>query len=148
MDYRVHWFILSALMLLNACAALDTGSTPRKQTSTLSKQEPRIELAIRDDKFIVVEADATIGRPMVITVRNEDAVTRGFFPTFNGQAIQAEGERARVLESVEGFHVDPGESLTIRFTPEQAGAIRFQCDPHSHTKDEQMYIDARPTRHR
>ena len=149
MDYRVHWFILFASMLLNACAALDTGSTPRKQTSTVSKQEPRIELAIRDDKFIVVKADATIGRPMMITVRNEDAVTRGFFPTFNGQAIQAEGEGAPVLvESVEGFHVDPGNSLTIRFTPDQAGTIRFQCDPHSHTKDEQIYIDARPTQHR
>jgi hypothetical protein len=147
MDNRVHWLILPLLMLLTACATIDIDSTPK--TATLSKQESRIELAIRDDKFIVVEADARIGRPMMITVRNEDAVTRGFFPTFNGQAIQAEAEQVRVLvETVEGFHVDPGKSLTIRFTPEQAGTIRFQRDPHSYTKDEQIYIDGRPTRHR
>lgn len=147
MDFRVHWLILPVLMLLNACAVLDTDSAPT--TSTLSKQEPRIELVIRDDKFIVVKADATIGRPMTITVRNEDAVTHGFFPTFNGQPIQVEAEQARVpVETMEGFHVNPGKSLAIRFTPEQAGTVRFQSEPDSHTKDEQIYIDARPTRHR
>lgn len=146
MDFRVHWLILPVLVLFNACAALDIDST---KTSTLSNQEPRIELAIRGQKFVVVKADATIGKPMIITVHNEDAVTRGFFPTFNGQAIQAEGEQARVpVETVEGFQVDPGKSLTIRFTPEQAGTIRFQSDPHSYAKNEQIYIDGRPTRHR
>lgn len=147
MDFRVHWLILPVLMLFNACAALDIDSTTK--TLPLSTQEPRIELAIRGDRFVVVKADATIGRPMTITVRNEDAVTRGFFPTFNGQAIQVEEKEARVpAETMEGFHVDPGKTLAIRFTPEQAGTVRFQSDPDSHTKDEQIYIDARPTQHR
>lgn len=147
MDYRVHWPILPVVIFLTACAALDLDSTAK--TATLSKQDPTIELAIRDDKFVVVKADATIGMPMMITVRNEDAVTRGFFPTFNGQAIQADGEQVRrPVETMEGFQVDPGMSLVIRFTPEQPGTVRFQSNPDSHTKDEQIYIDARPTRHR
>jgi hypothetical protein len=145
MDFRVHWLILPVLVLFNACAALDIDST---KASTLSNQEPRIELAIRGEKFVVVKADATIGKPMIIAVHNEDAVTRGFFPTFNGQAIQADAEQAHLGGTLEGFHVDPGKSLAIRFTPEQAGTVRFQSAPGSHTKDEQVYIDTRPTRHR
>lgn len=146
MRSRVDGFLLAALILLSACAPLDRSLTFSQETASIPKQEPEIELAIRDHKYLVVKAFSRIGKPTVITVHNEDNVTHGFVPTFNGQAIRAEGDGQRVVvNGMEGFHIDPGTSLTIRVIFESEGIIRFECDVHPHMDEEKLSISTRRT---
>jgi hypothetical protein len=50
---------------------------------------------------------------------------------------------------VEGFHVDPGKTLTIQVIPQQLGTLSFHCDIHSGMKEKEIfYVDIRPSRHR
>ncbi len=92
-----------------------------------------------------------IGTPTVITLRNEDNVQHGFIsPMLGGLLVRVEGEGITAWgKDVEGFHVDPGKTLTIRFTPERLGTLPFQCDIHREMKEgELLYLDIRPSRHR
>ena len=124
---------------------LPTGISP-----THSEPERQIEIAIRDYAYVMLKPEAIrMGTPTVITIRNEDSVTHGFVSSmFVGLSVQGEGGIPVSVNGRAGFHVDPGQTLTVRFTPDRAGTLDFQCDIHPDMKGELLYIDIQPSRHR
>ena len=113
------------------------GATPIVALDVIPAQEPRIEIAIRDFKYVRTKMESiSAGTPMVFVVHNEDAVRHGFIsPLFLGRSVQGEGE------GIEGFHLDPGKTLAIRLTPDRQGKITFRCDLHPEVQGELYLLD-------
>lgn len=143
--------LLFVLMMSSACTTVGQGAGSVNGTSP-SQPEPerQIEIAIRDYKYVMIKSEAIrMGTPTVITVRNEDTVTHGFVTSmFVGLSVQAEGGIPVSANGKAGFHVDPGNILTIRFSPDRLGTLDFRCDIHPDMKGELLYIEIRPSRHR
>lgn len=102
-------------------------------------QEQRIEIVMRDSAFLLTKpAPIRLGLPTVIVLRNEDIIRHGFTsPMLFGLLVHAEGEGiASYGKGVEGFYVDPGKTLVIRFTTERSGSYPFRCDLHPQMKGE------------
>lgn len=102
-------------------------------------QEQRIEIVMRDSAFLLTKpAPIRLGLSTVIVLRNEDIIRHGFTsPMLFGLLVQAEGEGiASYGKGVEGFYVDPGKTLVIRFTTERSGSYPFRCDLHPQMKGE------------
>ncbi len=96
-------------------------------------QEQQIEITIRDYAFLTTKLVAIHpGLPTVILLENEDQVRHGFTsPFFLGVHVTAEGEGiAAYGKSMEGFYIDPGKSLAIRFVMPPSGRFTFECDVH------------------
>ncbi|MHC9064975.1 cupredoxin domain-containing protein [Nitrospira sp. CMX1] len=83
------------------------------------------------------------GTPMAFVVHNEDAVRHGFIsPLFLGCSVQGEGEGIKAFGTgIEGFHLDPGKTLTIHLTPDRQGKITFRCDLHQEVEGELYLLD-------
>jgi plastocyanin len=107
-------------------------------------QEQRIEIVIRDSAFLLTKpAPIRLGLPTVIVLRNEDIVRHGFTSQMLlGVLVHAEGEGiASYGKGIEGFYVDPGKTLAIRFTTERPGRYSFRCDLHPQMKGELLMLD-------
>jgi hypothetical protein len=93
----------------------------------------------------VTEIAIQMGAPTVITLRNEDNVTHGFVSSmFVGLPVQGEGGIPVSADGRAGFHVDPGQILTLRFTPNRLGVLDIQCDIHPNMKGELLYLNVQP----
>lgn len=107
-------------------------------------EEPRIEIVIRDFKYVRAKMQPVrAGVPMVFVIHNEDSVRHGFIsPLFSGRFVQGEGEGIESFGAeTEGFHLDPGKTLAIRLTPDQQGKIILRCDLHPDLEDELYLLD-------
>lgn len=118
-----------------AVAASLTAAPP----PTPSALDQQIELKIRDYKFVKTNvAPLQPGFPAEIVVTNEDNVRHGFTsPLFLGLHIEGEGEGVVSYgKGLDGFYIDPGKSLTIRFIMPQPGRFTFRCDIHKDMEGE------------
>jgi plastocyanin len=62
-----------------------------------------------------------------------------------GMLVYGEGEGVVAYgKGVEGFYVDPGKTLVIRFTNDRPGKYIFRCDLHPNMKGE-LYALEVPT---
>jgi hypothetical protein len=107
-------------------------------------QEQRLEIVMRDSAFLLTKpAPIRPGLPTVIVLRNEDIIRHGFTsPMLFGLLVHAEGEGiASYGKGVEGFYVDPGKTLVIRFTTERPGSHPFRCDLHPQMKGEFLMLE-------
>ena len=88
---RVCWGALAVLGLVGWPVI---GATPIVALDVMPAQEPRIEITIRDFKYVRTKMESIrAGTPMVFVVHNEDAVRHGFIsPLFLGRSVQGEGE--------------------------------------------------------
>ena len=112
------------------------------QSETLTAQEQRIEIIIRDYTFMLTQpAPVRLHTSTAIILRNQDIVRHGFTsPMMAGLLLHGEGEGiAAYGKGVEGFYVDPGKTLVIRFTTERTGSYSFPCDLHPTMKGE-LYL--------
>jgi plastocyanin len=124
-----------------------TASPSTRAVSPAAAPDQRIELLIRDYQFTLAQpAPVKMGLPTVIILRNQDIVRHGFTsPMFTGLAVHGEGEGiAAYGKGVEGFYVDPGKTLVIRFVTERPGSYAFRCDLHPRMKGE-LYLIEVPT---
>lgn len=120
----------------------ETAST---EPTTQVAQEQRIDLTIRDYQFLLSQpAQLHLGQATVIIVRNEDIVTHGFTSELlAGLLVRGEGKDITAYgKGIEGFYVEPGETLVIRFTLERQGRFRFRCDLHPDMKGELLSLQA------
>jgi hypothetical protein len=120
------------------------GATPSIALDVPPAQELRIEITVRDFKFVRTKMQPIrAGVPMVLLVHNEDSVTHGFISSlFLGRSLQGGGEGIEVFGTgIEGFHIDPGKTLMIRLTPDQQGKITFRCDLHPEVQGELYLLD-------
>jgi len=138
---RVRWGALAVLGLVGWPVI---GATPIVALDVVPAQEPRIEITIRDFKYVRTKMESIrAGTPMVFVVHNEDAVRHGFIsPLFLGRSVQGEGEGIEAFGTgIEGFHLDPGKTLAIRLTPDRQGKITFRCDLHPEVQGELYLLD-------
>lgn len=106
--------------------------------------EQRIEIIMKDYDFQVVKpAPVRPGLPTVIILRNQDIVRHGFYSSMlMGILVQGEGEGVAAYgKGVEGFYVDPGKTLVIRFNNQRPGKYSFRCDLHPQMKGEAFVMD-------
>jgi len=111
-------------------------------TSSSLAQSPsgqRVEIVIRDSTFEVMRpAPFRPGLPTVIILRNQDIVKHGFTSQMlQGILVNGEGEGVAAYgKGMEGFYIDPGKTLVIRFTNDRPGKYNFRCDLHPNMKGE------------
>ena len=106
--------------------------------------EQRIEIIMKDYDFQVVKpAPVRPAMPTVIIIRNQDIVRHGFYSALlQGILVQGEGEGVAAYgKGVEGFYVDPGKTLVIRFNNQRPGIYSFRCDLHPQMKGEAYVMD-------
>jgi plastocyanin len=86
------------------------------------------------------------GAPTVIVLRNQDRIRHGFTSElFKGLLVMGEGEGVIAYgKGVEGFYVDPGKTLVLRFRMDKPGSYAFRCDLHPAMKGE-LYMLEVPT---
>ncbi len=133
-----------ALPVLGLVGWAVIGATPGVALDVSPAEEPRIEIVIRDFKYVRTKMQPIrAGVPMVFVIHNEDSVRHGFIsPLFLGRPVQGEGEGIEAFGTgIEGFHLDPGKTLTIRLTPDQQGKITFRCDLHPDLQGELYLLD-------
>ena len=109
--------------------------------------DQRVEIVIRDNAFEVMKpALVRPGLATVIILRNQDIVRHGFTSQMlTGMLVYGEGEGVVAYgKGVEGFYVDPGKTLIIRFTNDRPGKHVFRCDLHPNMKGE-LYAFEVPT---
>ena len=114
------------------------------QSETLTAQEQRIEIIIRDYTFMLTQpTPVRLHTSTALVLRNQDIVRHGFTsPMMAGLLLHGEGEGiAAYGKGVEGFYVDPGKTLVIRFTAERTGSYTFRCDLHPQMKGELFLLE-------
>ena len=119
-----------------------SGASVDAQTQAQLLPEQRIEIVIRDYDFQLVKpTPIQPGLPTVVILRNQDIVRHGFYsPMLMGILVQGEGEGVAAYgKGVEGFYVDPGKTLVIRFNNQRPGKYSFRCDLHPKMKGE-LYV--------
>lgn len=136
----VRTIVAAMALLFMALAAGSEGATSQVQFG----QEQRIELLIRNFEFMLTQPTPfRQGLPSVFILRNQDIVRHGFTSAMlSGLLVHAEGEGvASYGKGVEGFYVDPGKTLVIRFTTERPGSYSFRCDLHPQMKGELFLLE-------
>ena len=109
------------------------GSGVDAQSPAQVLPEQRLEIVMRDYDFQLVKpTPVQPGLPTVIIVRNQDIVRHGFYSAMlAGILVQGEGEGVAAYgKGIEGFYVEPGKTLVIRFNNQRAGKYSFRCDLH------------------
>ena len=122
------------------CMPLPASSGPLPEVA----QEQRIELVIRNYEFMLTQpTPIRLGAPTIIILRNLDIVRHGFTSQMLHQLlIHGEGEGiAAYGKGVEGFYIDAGKTLVIRFTNDRPGHYAFKCDLHPQMKGELFMLE-------
>ena len=130
--------------LLGAMLTNLPGSGVSAQSPAQGLPEQRIEIIMKDYDFQVVKpAPVRPALPTVIIIRNQDIVRHGFYSAMlQGILVQGEGEGVAAYgKGVEGFYVDPGKTLVIRFNNQRPGKYSFRCDLHPQMKGEAYVMD-------
>ena len=133
MRHQTSWIatvVLTGSLLIPWTAA----SLPESAAAdSVSAQEQRVEIVIRNYEFQLTQpAPIRLHMPTIIILRNQDIVRHGFAsPMLMQLMVQGEGEGVAAYgKGVEGFYVDPGKTLVVRFVPERPGKYTFHCDLH------------------
>ena len=138
------WIQVSVITLLLATVAAGAGDASSQPQAI---QQQRIEIVIQDKTFLLSSAvPIQVGQRIELIVRNQDHVRHGFASaSLLGLLVSGEDDQIVTYgKGVEGFYVNPGKTLIIRFDAERPGSISFHCDLHAHMKGE-LYVLEVPT---
>lgn len=140
---RIHLPFLRAGVSIGALLwTIVVPSSTEAQSRNQESHEQRIEIVIEDRAFFLAKGGLLqVGIPLEIVVENRDNVRHGFTsPMLMGLLVFGEDDQIVTYgKGVEGFYVNPGKSLVIRFTTERAGSFPFHCDLHERMKGE-LYV--------
>ncbi len=133
--------VLTGSLLIPWTSTSTAGSTADPK---MAMEEQRVEIVIRNYEFQLTQpAPIRLHQPTIIILRNQDIVRHGFAsPMLMHLMVQGEGEGiAAYGKGVEGFYVDPGRTLVIRFVPDRSGKYSFRCDLHTKMSGELYLLD-------
>ena len=133
--------VITVLLATLAASAGDASYQPQ------AIQQQRIEIVIQDKTFFLGSTvPIQVGQTIELIVRNQDHVRHGFASaSLLGLLVSGEDDQIVTYgKGVEGFYVNPGKTLIIRFDAERPGSIPFHCDLHQHMKGE-LYVLEVPT---
>lgn len=145
---RFHQLFLIATMCM--MALLSPAVAPRSteaQSQVQGTREQRIELVIEDRTYFLAKGGPIqVGTSVEISVENRDKVRHGFTsPMLMGLLVSGEDDQIVTYgKGVEGFYVNPGKTLVIRFVAEKLGSFPFHCDLHERMRGE-LYVLEIPT---
>lgn len=125
--------VLAVLFLGSLAIPPASTSTAGSTDPAMAQQEQRVEIVIRNYEFQLSQpAPIRLHQPTIIILRNQDIVRHGFAsPMLLQLMVQGEGEGvASYGKGIEGFYVDAGKTLLVRFVPERPGKYSFRCDLH------------------
>lgn len=141
LTWRAYWSVLG----LAAIISLSWFNAEHGLAlETLSAQESRIELTIRNSTFVRTKTTPIhAGMAMVLVVRNEDPIPHGFIsPMFSGLQVTVEAGGLEVFgRNIDGLHVAPGQTAVIRLMPDRLGKMTFRCDLHPNVDGELYLLD-------
>jgi len=141
MNRRQAWSMVPMVLALLTPAIPNASDVP---PAVERAQEQRIELVIRNYEFMLTQPTAIrAGMPTIIILRNQDIVRHGFTsPVLAQLSVQGEGEGiVSYGRGIEGFYIDPGKTLVIRFTNDRPGNYSFRCDLHPNMKGELFMLE-------
>jgi hypothetical protein len=147
---RIHLSFLGAavsIMALLWTAVAPSPNEARSQIQIQASPEQRIEIVIQDRTFFLAKGGPLQGgAPIEIVLQNRDNVRHGFASaSLLGLLVSGEDDQiATYGKGVEGFYVNPGKTLVIRFRTERPGSFPFHCDLHERMKGE-LYVLEVPT---
>lgn len=147
---RIPLPVLGATISIMALLWTVVSSNPKEARSQFQLQgtrEQRIEIVIEDRAFILAKGGPLqVGASLEIVLQNRDQVRHGFTSSMlNGLLVSGEDDQiATYGKGVEGFYVNPGKTLVIRFNAERPGSFPFHCDLHERMKGE-LYVLEVPT---
>lgn len=136
--------VVTVFVLIALAAMSLPGFSVDAQSPAQALPEQRIEIVMRDYDFQLVNpAPIRPGLPTVIILRNQDIVRHGFYSAMlQGILVQGEGEGVAAYgKGVEGFYVDPGKTLVLRFNNQRPGKYSFRCDLHPSMKGEAYVME-------
>jgi plastocyanin len=138
-------FLLAGLLGSFAASSLASwtpAGTGAPDSPATAQAEQRADIVIRNYEFLLTQPTSIrLHMPTIIILRNQDIVRHGFTSTtLASLPVQGEGEGiAAYGKRIDGFYVDPGKTLVIRFVPERPGNYSFKCDLHPNMKGE-LYL--------
>lgn len=102
----------------------------------------RVEIVIRNSSYELHGGTLKPHTPATILVRNTDPQRHGFTsPSFERLDIEVETRDGVTFgRGIKGVHINPKESMTLRFTPVQEGQFKFSCDLHPGMKGELLVL--------
>ena len=140
---RIHLpFLSAAISIITLLCAVVAPSLTKAQSQIQGSREQRIEIVIQDRAFFLARgALLQVGTPIEIVVENRDKVRHGFTsPMLIGLLVFGEDDQIVTYgKGVEGFYVNPGKTLVIRFATERPGSFPFHCDLHERMEGE-LYV--------
>ena len=132
------------LMGLTLGMVCSTFAADLPQDSLLVVQEQRVEIIIRNSEFLLTQRGGLqFGVPTILILRNHDIIRHGFTsPMLQGLLVYGEGEGITAYgRGMEGFYVDAGKTLTLRFTAEREGRYEFRCALHPQMRGEVSFLE-------
>jgi hypothetical protein len=135
-------FLRAAVGIMALLGPTVAPSSTEAQSLIQGGREQRIEIVIRDRTFFLAKGGLLqVGTPIEIVVENYDKVRHGFTsPMLIGLLVSGEDDQIVAYgKGVEGFYVNPGKTLVIRFTTERPGSFSFHCDLHERMEGE-LYV--------
>jgi hypothetical protein len=137
---RIHLPFLGAAVSI--IALLGTAVTPspnEARAQTQGSHVQRIEIIMEGRTFVLAKGGPLqVGTPIEIVVENRDQVRHGFASSMLiGLLVSGEDDQIVTYgKGVEGFYVNPGKTLVIRFKTDKPGSFPFHCDLLEHMKRE------------
>lgn len=103
----------------------------------------RVEVTIKDYRFITNQIPMQPHSPILITIRNEDNVRHDFGSAiFEGGLTEIESNGVISYgRGIGGAFIDPGRGAAIRFTVERPGKYEFRCSIHADMKGELLFMN-------
>ena len=141
--HRRFSHLLFGLLTFSVCMFPGFETVPRAE----GEAEQTIEIVIRDSAFSQSQSlRMRMGASTVLIIRNQDRIRHGFkSELFNGLLVTEEAEGIIAYgKGMEGFYIDPGKTLVLRFSLDKPGSYAFQCDLHPDMKGE-LYMLEVPT---
>jgi len=107
------------------------------------KTEQKVEVTIKDSKFVSTGTTLMPGVPVVVTIVNNDHIRHDFSSVvLQGHLTQVEGNGVIAHgQGIEGAYIEAGKNAIIRFATEHPGRFEFRCTIHPTMKGELLLMN-------
>ena len=105
--------------------------------------EQKVEVTIKDSKFVSTGTTLMPGVPVVVTIVNNDHIRHDFSSVvLQGHLTQVEGNGVIAHgQGIEGAYIEAGKNAIIRFATERPGRFEFRCTIHPTMKGELLLMN-------
>ena len=112
-------------------------------TPAAGQSEQKVEVTIKDSKFVSTGTTLIPGIPVVVTIVNKDHMRHDFSSVvLQGHPTQVEGNGVIAHgQGIEGVYIEPGKDAIVRFTTERPGRFEFRCTIHPTMKGELLLMN-------